>query len=196
MELDVEQLMKTEFKDVFDFETLKKSLGGSNLNDLEACCCICGNELKNLDIGFNEKEQVYRCECPDCGVLYVMRITPDSEEEIILQGEDRNWPEYLSETLKFPFFASLEEDDGRAFFYPDYEGPSLYDTVRVFDVHYSISCGVIAEVQKGSTFYAQPLCYLEGLDKHSFRELDKYKRWRKSYWSSDLFSALSGHDDE
>ena len=149
-----------------------------------------------LKIGFNAKEQIYKYECSNCSAIYAIRETSELTEKVIIQGEERNWPEYLAETLVFPFFADVEEDGGRSFFSPDYEGPSIFDTVKVLDVHYAMNYGVVAEVQKGNRVYGIALCYLVGLDDHSFIELENYKRWRDNYWKSDLLAGLASLEED
>ena len=190
MKFSMEELAKIEFKDPFDFEKLKTGQESAFI-ETEACCYVCGDELQNLAIGFNKKEQLYRCECSNCGVIYVVHDTSDITETVIVQGKERNWPEYLSKTLKFPFYAMVSEDDGRSFFNPDYEGLSIYNTVKVLNVHYSIKYGVVAEVQKSNLVYLHTLCFLDGLDDHSHVELENYKRWRKLYWLSDFLGAIA-----
>ena len=191
MGLSKQELSKIDFKDEFSFEELKKeSEGNDSFFDLDACCYICGDKLENLKIGFNANEQAYKYECSNCNSIYVIYETAKSTKKIILQGEERNWPEYLAETLVFPFFAGVEEDDARAFFNLEYEGPRMYDTVKVLSVHYAVNYGVVAKVKKDRKTYFMALCFLEGLDDHHFKELDDYKRWRESYWVSDLFAGL------
>ena len=196
MEISTQELSKIEYKDAFSYEDLKKSMEYDSLNEKEACCYVCGNELENMNIGFNAKEQLYRYECSNCSAIYVIHETSEFIETVILQGEERNWPLYLAETLVFPFFAEVEDDGGRSFFNPDYEGPSTYDTVKVLDVHYAINYGVIAEVQKGNKVYGIALCFLVGLDGHNYIELEKYKRWRDNYWVSDLFAGFTGAEED
>jgi len=196
MRLTTQELSKIDFNDDFSFEELKKSMEYDSLIEKEACCYVCGDELENLKIGFNAKEQTYKYECSNCSAIYVIHETSEFTETAILQGEERNWPEYLAETLAFPFFADVEDDGGRSFFNPDYEGPSIYDTVKVLDVHYAVNYGVVAEVQKGNKVYGIALCFLVGLDDHSFKELENYKRWRDNYWTSDLFAGFACAEED
>ena len=196
MEITAQKLNNTEFNDAFSFEELKKSMEYDSLITKEACCYVCGNELENLEIGFNANEQIYKFECSNCSTIYAIHETSEFIETVILQGEERNWPEYLAETFIFPFFAMVEDDGGRSFFNPEYEGPSTYDTVKVLDVHYAMKYGVIAEVQKGNKVYGIALCFLVGLDDHNYKELENYKRWRENYWVSDLFAGLSGAEED
>jgi len=191
MGLTTQELNIIDFKDEFSFEELKKTMEDDSLIEKEACCYICGDELENMKIGFNVKEQTYKFECSNCNAIYVIRETSEFTETTIFQGDKRNWPEYLAETLVFPFYAEVEDDGGRSFFNPDYEGPSTYDTVKVLDVHYAMNYGVVAEVQKGNRVYCIALCFLVGLDDHNFEELENYKRWRDNYWTSDLFAGFA-----
>jgi hypothetical protein len=160
----------------------------------EDCCIICGNKLENLKIGFNEKEQLYKYECANCNSVYVIPKNAARNEKIFLQGEERNWPEYLLETLKFPFDAEIIESNDREFFDPDYDGPSLYDTVKVLEVFYSLKYGVEALVRKGRRTYRQILCFMEATDPNTrnYDELENYKRWRDRYWLSDYIAILTG----
>jgi len=197
MELTTQELSKIEFTDEFSFEELKKSMEYDSFIEKEACCYVCGDELENLKIGFNAKEQIYKYECSNCSAIYVIRETSEFIEIAILQGEERNWPEYLAEAFVFPFYAKVEDDGGRSFFNPDYEGPSTYDTVKVLDVHYAVNYGVVAEVLKGNRVYGMALCFLAGLDDHNYQELENYKRWRDNYWVSDFFAGFAqAQEDE
>ena len=197
MDLTIQELENIEYKDAFSFEKLKESMEYDSSVDSKACCFVCGNELENMSIGFNAQEQLYRYECSNCNVIYVIHETSEFSETVFLQGEERNWPVYLAETFDFPFSAKVEEDDGRAFFNPDYEGPSIYDIVKVLDVHYAYNYGVTAEVQKGDRVYSIALCFLLGLDDHNYKELENYKRWRDSHWVSDFWvDLLRANEDE
>jgi len=162
----------------------------------EDCCIVCGNKLENLKIGFNEKERLYKYECANCDAIFVMPESPARSESVLLQGEERNWPEYLMGTLKFPFDAEIIESNDREFFDPEYDGPSLYDTVKVLEVFYSMKYGVEALVRKGRRIYQQILCFVEAYDTHNNEELENYKRWREKYWLSDFIAALVGVANE
>jgi len=65
----------------------------------------------------------------------------------------------------------------------------------VLDVHYAATYGVAAEVQIGNKVYGLALCYLVGLDDHSYVELENYKRWRDNYWVSDFLTGFVGIDE-
>ena len=196
MELTAQELNRIEFKDEFSFEELKESMEYDSLIKKEACCYICGAELECLKIGFNAKEQMHKFECSNCSAVYVIHESSEFIETIILQGKERKWPEHLADALVFPFLAEVEDDGGRSFFNPEYEGPSTYDTVKVLDVHYAMNYGVVAEVQKGNKAYGIALCFLAGLDDHNYRELENYKRWRENYWVSDLFAGFVGAEED
>jgi len=196
MGLTTQELNIIDFKDEFSFEELKKTMEYDSLIEKEACCYICGDELENIKIGFNVKEQTYKYECSNCSAIYFIHETSEFTETTIFQGEKRNWPEYLAETLVFPFYAEVEDDGGRSFFNPDYEGPSIYDTAKVLDVHYAMNYGVVAEVQKGNKVYGIALCFLVGLDDRNFEELENYKRWRDNYWTSDLFAGFASAEKD
>ena len=187
MRFSKEELSKMTFDDPFEVEE----------SEDEDCCFVCGNELENLKMGFNKEEQLYKYECPNCNSVFVTPKDSSSDERYLIQGEERNWPEYLSETLKFPFTAEIIESSEREFFDPDYDGPCLYDTVKVLEVFYSMKYGVEAIIRKGRRTYRQILCFMEAADPESrnYTELENYKRWQDKYWLSDFIAALTGARD-
>jgi hypothetical protein len=187
MKFSKEELCDMRFNDTFELEEPDDF-------EEEDCCIVCGNKLENLKIGFNEKEQLYKYECANCDAICVMPKNSTRDERILLRGEERNWPEYLLETLKFPFDADIIESNDREFFDPDYDGPRLYDTVKVLEVFYSMKYGVEALIRKGRRTYKQILCFMEAADPGSrnYVELENYKRWRNKYWLSDFIVALTG----
>ncbi|MCL2367216.1 MAG: calcium-binding protein [Oscillospiraceae bacterium] len=166
--------------------------------EAEECCIICGNKLENLKIGFNEKEQLYKYECANCDAVFVMPKNSARDERVLLKGKERNWPEHLLKALKFPFDAEIIESNDREFFDPEYDGPSLYDTVKVLEVFYSMKYGVDALIRKGRRTYQQTLCFMEAFDTDTdnYEELENYKRWREKYWLSDFIVALTGAMNE
>lgn len=186
MKFSKEELRNMRFIDAFTVEKC------GDYED-EDCCIICGNKLENLKIGFNEKEQLFKYECANCDSIFVMPKNSARDERTLLQGEERNWPEYLLETLKFPFDADIIESNDREFFDPDYDGPSLYDTVKVLDVFDSMKYGVEALIRKGRRTYQEILCNMEAADPdtRNYDELENYKRWREKYWLSDFIVALT-----
>ena len=115
------------------------------------------------------------------------------DERILLQGKERDWLEYLQETLEFPFVAEIIELNDREFFDPYYDGPGHYDSVKVLEVFYSMKYGVEALIRKGRRNYQHLLCFLEASDPDSrnYDELENYKRWRHKYWLSDYIVALT-----
>ena len=187
MEFSKEELRNMSFVDEFELEEPGEY-------EEEDCCVICGNEFENLKIGFNEKEQLYKYECANCNAIYVIPQNLSKGKRVLLQGEERNWPEYLLETLKFPFDADIIEPSDREYFDPEYDGPSLYDTVKVLEVFYSMKYGVEALILKDRATYQQILCFMEASDPESrnYDELENYKRWRDKYWRSDYLMALIG----
>jgi len=184
MKFTNEELHSMSFNDAFELEK------PSDYEE-EDCCIVCGNKLENLKIGFNEKEKLYKFECSNCGAICVKAKNAARSERVLLHGEERKWPEYLLDTLKFPFDAEVIESNDREFFDPEYDGPCLYDTVKVLEVFYSMKYGVEALVRKGRSTYQQILCFLETYDKHNREELENYKRWREKYWLSDYLVALT-----
>ena len=187
MKFSKEELCSMRFNDAFKLEE------PGDYED-EDCCIICGNKLENLKICYNEKEQLYKYECANCGAIFIMPKNSARDERVILQGEERNWPEFLLETLKFPFNANIIESDDREFFDPDYDGPSRYDIVKVLEVFYSMKYGVEALVRKSRKKYREILCFMEAADSdtRNYVELENYKRWRNKYWLSDFIVALTG----
>ncbi|MDR1206187.1 MAG: calcium-binding protein [Peptococcaceae bacterium] len=185
VKLSKEKLRKMNFDDTVDPQE-------PGDYDEEDCCGICGNKFENLKISRNAKEQLYKYECANCGAIFVTPENSAKTERVLLQGEARNWPEYLLETLKFPFNANIIESNDREFFDPDYDGPSLYDTVKVLEVFYSMKYGVEALVRKSRRTYQQILCFMEAADydTRNYDELENYKRWREKYWLSDFLVAL------
>ena len=185
MEFSKEELCNMSFDDAVEMEE-------PGILEAEVCCMVCGDKLENLEIGYNQKEQLYRYECKNCDSIFVMPEHSSRDERVLLQGEERDWPEYLMETLTFPFLAELIESDDRVYFDPDYDGPSRYDTVKVLEVFYSLKYGVEALVRKGRRTYQQILSFLEAEDYESsnYVELENYKRWREKYWLSDYIAAI------
>ena len=187
MKLTKEELKNMSFSDAFTLEE-------TDDYGAEECCIVCGSNLEDLKIGFNEEEQLYKYECANCEAVFVVLKNSAGDESVILQGEERNWPEYLMEVLKFPFDAEIIESDDREFFDPEYDGPGRYDDVKVLDVFYSMKYGVEARIRKGRRTYRYILCFMEAFDSDSsnYRELENYKRWREKYWQSDYLLALFG----
>ena len=187
MKFSKEDLRKMSFSDTYELQE------PGNYEE-EDCCIICGNKLENLKIGCNEKEQLCKYECANCDAIFVMTRNSARDDRVLLQGEERNWPEYLQETLKFPFVAEIIEPNDREFFDPNYDGLKLYDTVKVLEVFYSMKYGVEALVRKGRRTYQQILCFMEAADRggRNYDELENYKRWREKYWLSDFIAALTG----
>jgi len=150
-------------------------------------------QVRKFEIGFNEKEQLYKYECANCDAIFVMPKNSARDERVLLKGDERDWPEYLLETLKFPFYADIIESNDHEFFDPDYDGPSLYDTVKVIEVFYSMKYGVEALIRKGRRTYSQILSFMEASDPDSrnYDELENYKRWRHNYWLSDYIVAIN-----
>ena len=186
MKFSKEELSKMEFNDVHIMEEEQ------DLFSAEDCCYVCGSSLDNLTVGFNEKEQLSKYECAHCGAVFV--TLKGSSDRILLKGEVRNWPDYLMETLEFPFEAVIIESSDREFFDPNYDGPGYLDDVKVLEVFYSMKYGVEAVIRMGRKKYPQILCFMEATDEGSrnYLELENYKRWREKYWLSDYLKALLG----
>ena len=118
MKYSKEELSNLEYNDAFEYEE-------PDDYSSEDCCYVCGSALDNLTIGFNKTEQLYRYECASCGAVFI--IPENSRKRILLKGEERNWPDYLSETLQFPFEAEIIESTDREFFDMNYDGPCRYE---------------------------------------------------------------------
>ena len=183
MKFSKEELSAMEFNDPFDIE----EPGEYEEDD---CCSVCGSVMDSVTIGYNEKKQLFKFDCANCGTSYV--IFEGSGEKVLLKGEERNWPEYLLEAFKFPFEATIIESNDREFFDPDYDGPWYLDQVKVLDVYYSMKYGVEALIRMGRKTYPQILCFLEAADADSrnYVELENYKRWRDKYWTSDYLKDI------
>ena len=188
VEFSNEELMNMTYNDPFELEEPGEC-------EEEDCCYICGNELENLTIGFNEKEQLFRYECSNCDSIYILpeEISGMKRDEIILlRGEERDWPEYLSEVLKFPVAATVIESTDAEFFDENYDGPSRLDDVEILEVFYSFKYGVDAAIRMEGRVYSYVLSFLEVDDWESqdYIELENYKRWRMRYWLSDHLAAF------
>ena len=183
-----EELMNMEFNDPFELEEPGKY-------EEDDCCYICGDLFENLSIGFNEKEQLFRYECENCDSVYILpqEISGRIKNEVILiKGEERDWPEYLSEVLEFPVDATVIEATDAELFNENYDGPSKFDDVEILEVFYSFKYGVDAVIRKEGEEYLFILSFLEVDDWESqdYIELENYKRWRMKYWSSDYLVAF------
>jgi len=184
MKFTREELNKMEFNEHFSF---------NEADDDDDCCIVCGNEIRNLTIGYNEKEQLLRYICSNCDSVYISTLANAREDRVLLKGEYRNWPEYLTEKLKFPFEVVITEESDSAFFNDDYDGPRLYDYAKVLKVFYSFKYGVEALIRIGRRTYQHILDWVEVIDEDSdnFSEIENYKRWREKYWLSDYIAAFT-----
>ncbi|MCL2321212.1 MAG: calcium-binding protein [Oscillospiraceae bacterium] len=181
MDFNKEEVNKLEFSVIENEEGKEK--------DDEDICRVCGSN-SGFIVGYNEKEQIYKYECKNCGAITAVN---SDGEEIFLKGEERDWVKYLSENLEFPFMAEITEMSDREIFNPDDPGPICYmDIVKVLEVIYSFKYGVEAVIKKGRKKYTQILCFMEAVDSDSrnYVEIENYKRWRDIYWKSDYLTAL------
>jgi len=135
---------------------------------------------------------LYRYDCSNCDSVYVK--SEKDGDITLLKGEIRDWPEYLSENLKFPFEVMIIEENDRAFFDLEYDCPRRYDNATVLEVFYSMKYGVEALIRIGRKTYHHLLCWVEVLDENSPNsvEIENYKRWREKHWRSDYLMALFG----
>jgi len=140
-------------------------------------CSFCGSESDER-IGYNEKLDLLKRACSNCGVIY---IEDGKGKKTILQGEARDWDAYLSQHLTFPFEATVDEISDEEFFGVGDPGPILYkDKLTVVKVSGDDDkYGIIVDVKKGRKKYAYPLCDLAVADKKSsnYKLVDDYLSW-------------------
>jgi len=79
MKFSKEELRNMSFIDEFELEEPGEY-------EEEDCCIVCGNELENLIIGFNEKEQLYKYECANCDSIYVIPKTQQEMKEYFFKA--------------------------------------------------------------------------------------------------------------
>jgi len=184
MRFTKEELNKMEFNEFIGF---------NKPDDDDDCCMVCGSEIGNLTIGYNEEEQLLRYNCSNCDSVYISTVANLRADRVLLKGEHRNWPEYLAEKLKFPFDVMIIEESDHAFFNENYIGPRRYDDAKVLEVFYSFKYGVEALVKIGRRKYQHILAWVEVIDEDSgnFSEIENYKRWREKYWLSDYIAAFT-----
>ena len=140
-------------------------------------CSFCGSDSDER-IGYNEKMDLLKRACSNCGVIYI----EDGQEKItILKGGKRDWPAYLKQNFTFPFEAIVDEaSDEEVFGFGD-PGPVRYkDRVTVLNTDFEDDLyGVIANIKKGRKKYSFPLCDLAVVDNTStnYKLLDDYRMW-------------------
>jgi len=140
-------------------------------------CSYCGSESDER-IGYNEKEDLLKRACSNCGIVYI----EDADGKVtIIAGEVREWPSYLKEHLILPFDAEVTDDDSDPF-NPFYKpGPIVTgDKVSVVGIEFEDDLhGIIVAVKKGRKKYIYELCNLKAVDKTSTNAklLDDYGVW-------------------
>jgi len=146
-------------------------------------CMFCWSESDER-IGYNEKEDLLKRACSNCGATYI----EDGQGKItIIKGEKRDWTVFLSQNLVFPFEAVVEDVEGSDAELFGYENPSPFrykDRVKVLDTDFEDDlCGIIARVRKGRKKYAIPLCDLSVIDNTSpnYKLVEDYKTWFCNY---------------
>ena len=131
-------------------------------------CSICGGDT-NLT-GWNEEKDLSRFECEECGAIFIC----DSDyNKTIVKGEKRNWENYLSENLTFPFKAFIDEFQERG---PLRSGDKIIvEKIIDEDDFY----GVLVKVKRGREYFDFPLCDIAAQDKKSanYKVLDGYRTW-------------------
>jgi len=140
-------------------------------------CSYCGSESDDR-IGYNEKEDLLKRACSNCGVVYI----EDADGEIaITEGEVREWSDYLEKNLVLPFEAEVIADES-APFNPYYKsGPIVEgDKLSVIGFEFEDDLrGIIVAVKKGRKKYGYQLCDLKTVDETSTNSklLDDYSMW-------------------
>jgi len=149
-----------EFEDIIDEDT--------------EICSFCG--ATDRLTGWNEEKELSRYECSECGAMVVYDGKGNST---VLKGKKRDWKNFLSQNLSFPFNARVDEHQGSVL--TKEKGPLRYgDEVVVEGVTgENRNNGVIAKVRKGKKPYKFQLCDLEADDKGhaNFKVLDNYRTW-------------------
>ena len=145
-------------------------------------CSFCGSESDER-IGYNEKEDLLKRACSNCGAVYI----EDGQGKItIIKGEKRDWAAFLSENLIFPFEAEVEHAEATEAEIFGYERTcpfSYKDRFKVLDTDFEDDLyGIIAGMRKGRKKYAIPLCDISVVDETSpnYKLVDDYKGW---FWN-------------
>ena len=137
-------------------------------------CDICGNDAMPRS-GYNEKQDLLKFECPECGGIF---IEDGKGDTVIVRGEKRDWPKYLAENLNFPFDAIVMEASDEEMFGIGKPGPIRYgDVLTVMSVDFEDALyGVLVTVKKGRKKYSFPLMDLAAKDKdsHNAKLISKY----------------------
>ena len=140
-------------------------------------CISCGSESDER-VGYNEKWDLLKRACSNCGMVYV----EDADGEVVvLEGEKREWGEYLRSHLIFPFEAIVDEASDEEVFGVGKPSPIRYkDKLTVINAEFEDDkYGVVADVKKGKKKYTFSLCDLEVADKKSpnYKLIDDYRTW-------------------
>ena len=154
---------KIKFEDEFEAE--------------DEICAVCGNEAMSR-VGYNEKEDLLKFECPECGAIF---IEDGERKTTMVKGKKRDWCKYLAENLSLPFEAVVTEISDEELFGAGDPGPIRYkDKLTVISVDFEEDLyGVLVSVKKGRKKYAYPLIDLEPTDKQSANAklLNNYGAW-------------------
>ena len=139
-------------------------------------CSNCGSDTETL-IGYNEKLNLFKYECKNCQTVTV--VDDESGKRIIIEGKKRDWEEFFSKNLAFPFEGVIDEYSDEEFF-----GKSVAlrfgDRVTVTKIIYEDDLyGVLVEIKKGRRKYHFPLCDIAVADKKSsdYKKVDDYRTW-------------------
>jgi len=146
-------------------------------------CMYCGSESDER-IGYNEKKDLLKRACSNCGLIYV----EDGQGEItILKGEKRDWTAFLSQNLKFPFEAEVENVDDDDFGLFSRAKPGIYrnkDRVTVLNIDFEDDVyGIIVKIKKGNKKQFFPLDDLRAVDieTKNYKLVDDYKTWFENF---------------
>lgn len=138
-------------------------------------CSICGADTALT--GWNEEKELTRFECSECGAVF---ICDNDYNETLVKGEKRNWADFLSTNLRFPFTAIVTEFQGENIFAKERGPIKQNDKVFVYKViedddHY----GILVEVRVKSKSYTFPLCDLAVANKSdvNFKIVENYGVW-------------------
>ena len=140
-------------------------------------CQVCGNDTMPR-VGYNEKKDLLKFECPECGAVF---IEDGKRKTTMIKGEERDWCKYLAEHLSLPFEAVVTEISDEEFFGVGDPGPIRYeDKLKVVSVDSEVDLyGVLVSVKKGRKKYVCPLIELAPTDRKSANAklIDNYGTW-------------------
>jgi len=132
-------------------------------------CYNCGSESAAL-IGYNEEKDMDKVECTNCNCIFI----DDRKGTVtIIKGKERNWYEFLSSNLDFPFNGVIDE-------FQEYDYLQKGDEIIVDKIFFEDGdYGVIAKVRFGKKKYDFPIVDIAIKDKKTpaYKILDDYRTW-------------------